>query len=153
MTIKLTYKVLRHSILTVLIVCYFVLIGIHASSISSLITSSDIAPYMSSKVWVVFLCFCWFSGLLLFVSSVFRTQLAFRYYWAWRSYRQLLGLIRYFILNGLLYFFPDLLLRYGAYVKGVSSDSAFYLGIVLISVLLVGNRYRGLVYEEQLVCA
>lgn len=153
MNIKLTYKALRNSVLTVLFGCYFTLIGIQACGIRSLITSSDITFYANNKVALLFLCICWFSGLVLFFSSFFRTLFAFRYYWEWRCYRELLGVIRYFILNCLLFLFPFLLLSYGTYVNGVLLDSRFYLGIVFFSVLLTWNRCRGLDYEEQTLCA
>lgn len=142
-------KVFRNSVLIGLLGCYFVLISIHTCIIHSLITSEDIAAlYANNKLILLLLCLCWFSALMLFCSSLIRTLFAFRYYWEWRCYRELLGVIRYFILNGFLFLFPELLLRYGTYVTGVLSDSAFYLGIAFISVLLAWNRCRGLDYVE-----
>ena len=149
----LTYKVLRNSVLTVLFGCYFTLIGIHACSIRSLITPNDMTFYANNKVALLFLCICWFSGLLLLFSSLIRTLYAFRYYWEWRCYRDLLGVVRYFILNCFLFLFPFLLVSYGKYVNGVLLDSRFYLGIAFISVLLAWNRCRGLDYEEHTLCA
>ena len=110
MNSTLTYKVLRNSVLTVLFGCYFTLIGIHACSIRSLITPSDMTFYANNKVALLFLCICWFSGLLLLFSSLIRTLYAFRYYWEWRCYRNLLGVVRYFILNCFLFLFPFLIL-------------------------------------------
>ncbi|MBN9230974.1 MAG: hypothetical protein BGO90_10320 [Legionella sp. 40-6] len=70
MSIKFIYKRLGNSKLTVLLSCYFALISIHACSIHSLITSGDITPYANNKVSLIFLCLCWFSGLLLFFFSI-----------------------------------------------------------------------------------
>ncbi|MFT4058938.1 MAG: hypothetical protein QM652_05255 [Legionella sp.] len=140
--------VFRNSVLMGLLGCYFVLISIHTGSILSLITSDDIAPLYANKLILLFLCLCWLSALMLFCSSLYRTLFAFRYYWEWRCYRELLVVIRYFILNGFLFLFPDLILRYGTYVSGVLSDSAFYLGVAFISILLAWNRCRGLDYVE-----
>lgn len=128
-------KLLRNSVLIGLSGCYFVLISVHTGSILSLVTSEDVTSLCaSSTVVLIFLCICWFSGLLLFGISLPRTFLAVRDYWQSRSYHDLLHVIRYFTLNYCLFIFPDFILRYGSFAHKIFTTSSLCLVIAVIGV-------------------